>query len=442
MNIYKLKHVSLLFFAIAIILLILLPSPNNLYSQDKKITSFYTTEVEGIIDPSISNHIKKSIAKAEGAGNGLILKMDTPGGLESSMREIIKEMLNTTIPVIVYVYPEGARAASAGVFISYASDIAAMHPGTHIGAAHPVNLGGEQVSEDMLEKVTNDSVAYIKNLAENNNRNEEWAEKAVRESASITANEALNLGVIDFTSESLEGVLENIDGLEIEKKGETIIFDTSDANVENIEIGFITKFLHIISNPNIAYIFFILGLLGIIYEFSQPGLGISGALGVLFIILGLYAFSILPVNYAGVGLIVLAVILFILDVALGLSGVLSIAGIASMLIGSFILIDTQAPYLKIARSLVIGTSIIISAFVIIVIRAVYKVHRQKPVTGKLALIGKEATVLTMLNPVGQVKLNGEIWKAISIDKKKIKKGQKVIIESTEGLTLYVKDKRR
>ncbi|MFO7928428.1 MAG: nodulation protein NfeD [Candidatus Humimicrobiaceae bacterium] len=439
MRTYKLKSVFITIIILAALLQLIFAA-GSLYGQTNTIDDFYTTDIEGIIDPALANQVKKSITQATQDGYALILQIDTPGGLEASMRDIIKEMLNASIPIIVYIQPEGARAASAGVFITYASDIAAMHPGTNIGAAHPVNLGGEQASEEMMEKITNDSVAYIKNLAESKGRNTQWAEKAVRESVSITAGQALDLGVIDFTTESLDELLAKINGLEIEKNGRAIIFSTDQANVEEIEVSFITKFLHIISNPNIAYILFILGLFGIIYEFSQPGLGISGALGVFFIILGLYSFSILPINYAGLGLIVLAIILFILDVALGLSGVLSLAGIASMLIGSFILIDTQAPYLRIAKGLIIGASIAVSIFIIIVIRAVYKVHRKKPVTGETGIIGKEAIVIIMLKPVGQVKVNGEIWKAVSTGNKKIKKGRKVIVENVEGLTLYVKEK--
>ncbi|MBU4483287.1 MAG: nodulation protein NfeD [Actinobacteria bacterium] len=377
--------------------------------------------------------------KSLDSGYGLIILMDTPGGLEASMREIIIDILNTNIPVIVFVYPEGARAASAGVFITYASDLAAMGPSTSIGAAHPVNLGGEQqISQDMLDKVTNDSVSFIKNLAESRGRNADWAEKAVRESVSITAAEALELEVIDLTASNIEDLLEKIDGRVIEKSGKTFLINANIARTEKIEMSFISRFLHIIVNPNIAYILFIIGIFGIIYEFSQPGLGISGAIGVLFLILGFYAFSILPINYAGLALVILAIILFILDIALGLGGILSIAGAASLLIGSFLLIDSDAPYLKIATSLIISASVIVSSFLIIVIRAVYKIHRQKPVTGEAGITGETAVVCQDLNPQGLVKVYGEIWKAVSEDGKKIKKGQEVKIISLKNLTLMVK----
>lgn len=443
LNIIKLLIILLFISSVLLIGSTNSPAPDNKSSNDKinytEITNFYICEIKDIIDPPTSNHLRKCLKKSLDSGYGLIILMDTPGGLEASMREIIIEILNTNIPVIVFVYPEGARAASAGVFITYSSDLAAMGPSTSIGAAHPVNLGGEQqISEDMLDKITNDSVSFIKNLAESRGRNADWAEKAVRESVSITAAEALELGVIDLTASNIEDLLEKIDGRVIEKSGKTFLINAKIARTEKIEMSFISRFLHIIVNPNIAYILFIIGIFGIIYEFSQPGLGISGAIGVLFLILGFYAFSILPINYAGLALIILAIILFILDIVLGLGGMLSIAGVASLLIGSFLLVDTDAPYLKIATSLIISASVIVSGFLIIVIRAVYKVHRQKPTTGEAGITGETAVVCQDLNPQGLVKVYGEIWKAVSKDGKKIKKGQEVKIISLKGLTLLVK----
>jgi membrane-bound serine protease (ClpP class) len=411
---------------------------NDISVDHTEISNFYICEVKDTIDPPVSNHLSKCLKKSYDSKYGLIILMDTPGGLEASMREIIVNMLNTDIPVIVFIYPEGARAASAGTIITYAGDIAVMGPSTNIGAAHPVNLGSEQISQDMMEKVTNDLVSFIRNLAESKGRNADWAEEAVRESVSITAAEALELGVIDITAENIDDMLSKIDGKIIEKSGKTFIFNVKAAKTEKIEMSFISRFLHIIVNPNIAYILFIIGIFGIIYEFSQPGLGVSGAIGVLFIILGLYAFSVLPINYAGLALVILAIILFVLDVVIGLSGVLSIAGVASLLIGSFLLIDTDAPYLKIATSLIISASVVVSGFLIIVIRATYKVHRQKPITGEAGIIGETAVVCQELNPKGLIKINGEIWKAVSQDGKKIKKGLEVEILSLKGLTLKVK----
>lgn len=441
-NIYKILILSIfiiLFFTAVPVDKTLSGDINN--NGDKaytEINNFYTCEITGIIDPPISNYVIKCLKKSFDSGYGLIILMDTPGGLETSMKEIITEILNTNIPVIVFVYPEGARAASAGTFITYAADLAVMAPFTNIGAAHPVNIGGEQqISEDMLEKVTNDSVSFIKNLAISKGRNAEWAEKAVRESDSIITSEALELGVIDLTASNLEDLLEKMDSKIIEKSGKAFLINGKTAGTEKIEVGFITRFLHIIVNPNIAYILFIIGIFGIIYEFSQPGLGISGAVGILFIILGFYSFSILPINYAGIALIILALIIFILDIALNLGGILSIAGVASLVIGSFLLINTSAPYLKIARSLIISTSVLVSGFIIIVIRAVFKVHRLKSITGKEGLIGETAVVCQDLNPEGLVKVSGEIWKAVSGDGSRIKKGQKVKIISLEGLTLFV-----
>lgn len=403
-----------------------------------EIDSFYSCRIEGIIEPSLANHIKKCLILAKDSGYGLIITMDTPGGLEASMREIITEMLNTPIPVIVYVSPEGARAASAGTFIAYAGDIAAMGPSTHIGAAHPVNIGSDQeVSADIMEKVTNDSVAYIKNLAISRGRNAEWAEQAVRESVSITSSEALDLGVIDLIAEDTSDLLVKLDSRTIEKLGDTFILRSSGTAPIDISMNFITRFLHIISDPNIAYILLSLGILGIIYEFSSPGLGISGAIGTLLLILSLYALSVLPINYAGLGLIILALILFVVDILMGLGGIPSIAGVVSLVIGSFLLINTDAPYLRIAWSLIISVSVVVSGFLIIVVRAVYRAHRVQPFTGMEGIIGGTAISLIELAPDGQVKISGEIWGAVSADGKRIKKGKKVTVVSIEGLTLKV-----
>jgi membrane-bound serine protease (ClpP class) len=406
----------------------------------QELKDFYICELEGIIEPSIANYIEQCLDQAHDSGYGLIIIMDTPGGLETSMRDIITKMLNVDVPVVVFVYPVGARAASAGVFISYASDIAVMGPSTNIGAAHPVNLGGEQeVSEDLMEKVTNDSVSYIKNLAQAKGRNDQWAEEAVRESVSITAEEALELGVIDYIAEDLDELLVQIDGKTIEKLGKTYTIRSTGTTPEEINMNFITRFLHIISNPNIAYILMSLGTLGIIYEFSQPGLGISGAIGALLLILGLYALSVLPINYAGLALIILAIILFVVDILLALGGIPSIAGVISLIIGSFLLINTDAPYLRVATSLIISVAVVVSGFLFIVVRAVYKAHRVRPVTGMDGIIDGTATVSSTLKPEGQVKISGEIWSAVSDTGKNIKKGKKVRIKSIDGLTLTVKE---
>lgn len=418
-------------------------SENKTFTDDREeipveLSGFYLCRLEGIIEPSLAAHIKKCLDRSETSGYGLIIIMDTPGGLEASMRDIITKILNTKIPVIVFVYPVGARAASAGVFITYASDIAVMGPSTNIGAAHPVNLGGSQeISDDTMEKITNDSAAYIKNLAESKGRNSKWAVDAVRNSVSITAGEALEIGVIDYLAEDLDELLVILDNKTVQKLGNTYILKSAGTVPEEIRMNFITRFLHIISDPNIAYILLSIGVLGIIYEFSQPGLGISGAIGVFLLILGLYSLSILPINYAGLGLILLAMILFIIDILMSLGGIPSIAGVVSLVIGSFLLINTDAPYLKIATSLIISVAVVISGFLIIVIRAVYKAHRTIPVTGKEGIIGCTAVVLSILKPEGQVKISGEIWGAVSETGKDIKEGTKVTVRSIDGLTLIV-----
>lgn len=420
--------------------IMLLMMPASLDAQ-QKVQDFYITSIEGIIDPAISSHLKRCISQAEQDNRALIIQMDTPGGLEASMQEIIRDMLASKVPLIIYISPQGARAASAGVFITYAADIAVMHPSTHIGAAHPVTLGGGQVDPESMNKITNDSVALIQSLAEAKGRNSQWAEKAVTESVSVTAGQALELGVIDFTAESLEDVLAQIDQFEINKFGAQYILDTGHARLDIIETSFANRFLHIIANPNIAYILFLLGILGIIYEFSSPGLGISGALGVLFLILGLYALSILPVNYAGMGIIVLGVILFIVDLAVATGGILSVCGLICLVLGSIILIDSPAPYLNIAKPLIIGFSVIFSGMAFIALRALYLSRRVKPVTGSTSLVGREAVTVSILDPLGQVKIDGEIWRAVA-EQGKVGSNRKVVITGNRGLTLYVKQTDR
>jgi len=408
-------------------------------AEVKEINRFLVCEIEGIIDPVISNFVAKSLAEAQRENAALIISIDTPGGLETSMREIALNIINAPVPVIAFVYPEGARAASAGVFIVYACDIAFMSPSSSIGAAHPVTLGSDQgVTEEQMDKIVNDSVSFIKNLAELNGRNAVWAEQAIRESASITSTEALDINVINNIAYDTDELIKKIDATILEKQNNTYKLTSLHYTTRELRMNFISRFLHIIINPNIAYILFTLGLLGIIYEFSQPGLGISGALGVIFIILGLYSFSIIPTNYIGLALIVLAIILFVLDLKLALGGILSILGVISMIIGSFILIDTSASYLQIARSLIIGLSVSISAFLIIVIRAVYAAHRAKPVTGTAGMVGTTGTVIEDLNPGGLVKTHGEIWKAESSDNGRIIKGSIVKIISVDGMVLKVK----
>jgi membrane-bound serine protease (ClpP class) len=314
-----------------------------------------------------------------------------------------------------------------------------MSPSTSIGAAHPVNLGSDQgVTKEQMDKIVNDSVSFIRNLASLNDRNTDWAEKAIRESVSITSEEAIEINVINYIATDPDELFKKIDGTNIEKQNLTFKISTKEYSTKTIEMSFMAKFLHIITNPNIAYILFILGLFGIIFEFSQPGLGVSGAIGVICIILGLYAFSVLPTNYAGLALIVLSIVLFILDLKLNLGGILSLAGITSLILGSFMLIDTAAPFLQIAKSLIIGLSIVVSVLLIIVIRAVYKVHRKKPVTGSIGMVGTIGIVIENLNPEGLIKTHGEIWKALSLDNKTIKKGSVVKIISVEGLLLHVK----
>lgn len=395
-------------------------------------------QVEGIIDPAVYMFISDAIDRAERDGaQALIIQLDTPGGLDTSMRSIIREILESQVPIVVYVYPDGSRAASAGVFITMAAHVAAMAPATNIGAAHPVAFQGE-ISEEMNQKITNDAVAYIRNLAEKRGRNADWAEEAVRESSSLTASEALEKGVIDYVAKDYRDLLVQMDGRKVVLDDREIVLSTKGAEVTPRGMSFRLRLLHALSDPNIAYLLLIIGIYGIIYEFASPGLGFSGIAGVICIILALYSLQTLPVNIAGLALIVLAIILFIADIKVASHGILTAGGIASMLLGSLILIDSPAPYLRIAPGLIIGTVLTTAGLFAFAVRAVYKAHKEKPTTGIEGMLGQIGVARTEVNPRGQVFVRGELWSAEALDGNKIEKDSRIIVQSMSGLVLRVK----
>ncbi|MCK4307025.1 nodulation protein NfeD, partial [candidate division WOR-3 bacterium] len=322
-------------------------------------------KVSGVIHPPTAEYTLKAIKQAEEDGaECLIIELDTPGGLDESMREITKAVLNAKVPVIVYVYPSGARCASAGVFILLSSHIAAMTPGTNIGAAHPVAMGGGKMDETMKAKVENDAVAYIKSIAKKRGKNEEWAENAVRKSVSVTADEALELGVIDMIAENLEELLDKLDSLEVELESGTRVLNTKGESTKEIKWSFKEKFFSKIANPTIAYMLLMIGMWGIILEFSHPGTFIPGVVGGISLILAFYSFQILPINYAGVGLIILGFILFIMEALTPTYGPLAIGGVISLALGSLMLIKVKAPFLQISRvSIIVAVALTGSFFV-------------------------------------------------------------------------------
>lgn len=393
-------------------------------------------KVDGVINPARAEFVVKAIKKANDKGYSLIImELDTPGGLDTSMRTIIKEMVGSAAPVVVYVSPSGARAASAGAFITIASHIAAMAPGTNIGAAHPVAMG-EKMDKEMAKKVTNDAAAYIRSLAESRGRNIKWAEDAVRKSVSATEKEALELKVIDLIAKDRDELLKKIDGRKVRTAFGERLIRTAGAKIIHEEMGFRQRVLDLISDPNIAYILMLLGIYGLFFELTNPGSIFPGVLGGICLILAFYAFQTLPVNYAGILLIILAIILFILEVKIVSHGILTIGGIISMIIGSIMLFESSSPFFKLSLYVILPAVIVTALFFVITFGLAIKAWKRKPVTGIEGIVGLEGVARTDIKDDGMVYVRGEIWSAMSDEP--IKSGEKVRVEAISGLKLKVK----
>ncbi len=393
--------------------------------------------VDGIINPAVAEFIAASISRsaAEGA-ECLIIRMDTPGGLDLSMRSIIKEMMGAGIPVIVYVSPAGARAASAGALITMAADVAAMAPGTNIGAAHPVSLGGGKMEDEMASKVENDAAAYAESIAAKRNRNKEWAVKAVRESVSIPENEALKIKVIDLIAADLDDLLRQLDGRKITTAAGVTILETEGIEVNEIEMGLREKVLDTLSNPNIAYILMMVGLLGLYFELSNPGAIFPGIIGGISLILAFFAFQTLPVNYAGILLIILALILFILEIKVTSFGMLTVGGVISLTLGSLMLFDSSAaPFARLSFEVLIPVVSITSACCIAIVYLAVRAYRRKPATGSEGIVGEIGISKSAIDPEGKVFVHGEYWNALSDDV--IPAGTAVKVVEVKGNALKV-----
>jgi membrane-bound serine protease (ClpP class) len=392
--------------------------------------------LQGVINPVSAEFIGKSIKNAQKRNaEALVIELDTPGGLDTSMRSTVKDIIASEVPVVVFVSPSGARAASAGVFITLAAHIAAMAPGTNIGAAHPVAIG-EKMDKIMAEKATNDAAAYIKSLAESRKRNQKWAEDAVRKSISATEGEALKERVIDLVSKDLKTLLIDIDGKSVRTVFGDKILKTRNAVVVREEIGFRQKILNIISDPNVAYVLMLLGFYGLFFELTNPGAIFPGVIGGICIILAFYAFQTLPVNYAGLLLIILAIILFILEIKIVSHGVLTIGGVISMIIGSLMLFESPGPFLKLSIYLILPTVIVTALFFTFIIGLAFKAFRSKPITGIEGLVGMEGVAMTeVTRDGGIVSLHGEIWSAYS--EEVIPKDDPVVVEGLRGLKLKI-----
>ncbi len=398
--------------------------------------------VRGIINPVVAGYVDRVITQAEQVNaTAVVLELDTPGGLDSAMRDIIKRILASRVPVVVYVYPPGGRAGSAGVYITYAAHLAAMSPNTNIGSAHPVAIGDQgqqQLSDEMKEKITNDAVAFIRSLAERRGRNVEWAERAVRQSINATEQEALREGVIDLVAPETASLLSAVDGAEVETASGRVVLRTRGAMVQRVEMNAVEAFLHAIADPNIAFILISIGSLGIIYELSNPGAVLPGVVGGICLLLGLFALGMLPVNFAGLALIAFAFILFLADLLTPTHGVLTVGGAIALVLGAMILFNTPEaePWLGVSLQLILAVAIFISGFFLFAVAAMARAQRRKPATGREALLGSVGEARTRLEPYGMVHVDGELWTARAKNGP-ISEGERVQVVGMEGLRLVV-----
>ncbi len=371
--------------------------------------------VADVINSTVADFVVTQLDNANRAGrDAFLLELDTPGGLDSAMRSIIQALLGSKIPTIVYVYPDGARAASAGALITLAADFAAMAPGTNIGAAHPVaiGIGGEQ-NEVMLSKVAEDAMAYARSIAQQRGRNVEVAEQMVRDSLSLAAEEAVRRQVVDLLAADEASLLKAIDGAEYRREDKTLVLRSAGAELIFAEMDWRQKILNVISQPNIAYMLLMLGMLGVFFEISQPGVIFPGALGAIALLLAFFGFQTLPVNYIGVLFILLALVLFILEVKVVSYGMLTIGGIVSMIFGSLMLIEQPEPFLRISWLVIAGTVTVFSGLFMVVLYCVVRTQRRRFFSGAEGMVGEQGKAVTAIHQDGRVFVHGEYWQAYS-----------------------------
>ena len=411
------------------------PEPTTAETPRSDPRPILVLKVEGVINPAMSEYIAKGIDEARKRNAGLIvLRLDTPGGLNSSMRSIIKAMIASRVPVAVYVSPSGARAASAGTFITIASHVAGMAPGTNLGAASPVAVSGG-MDETMKKKVTNDAAAYIRSLAQKRGRNADWAEDAVRNGVSIGETAALNKGVIDLIATDQTALLRALDGRRVATDSGEVILRTRGAEIVKWEMGLRQKLLAVLSNPNLAYILMMLGVYGILFEIMNPGAIFPGVVGGICLIVGFYALQVLPINYAGLALILLGIIMFILEVNVVSYGALSIGGTISMVLGSVMLIDSPAPFFRISYFVIIPVVGLTALFFLVLIGMGLRAQRGRSVTGREGLMDATGVASAAIKPDGKVFVHGETWNAHSSEP--IEEGDRVRIVGVKGLRLEV-----
>lgn len=408
-------------------------------------------DLDGAVGPATAEYIRDGLAAArDRRASAVVLRIDTPGGLSSSMREIIRDILESPVPVIAYVAPAGARAASAGTYIMYASHLAAMAPSTHLGAATPVRIGGggglpgdrkdeekeKKAPSDATEaKAVNDAVAYIRSLAQLRERNVEWAEKAVREAATLTAPEAKEQKVIDIVAADVPDLLRQAHGRSVKVDHKTVTLNTRDLTLAGFEPTWRTKVLGVITDPNIAYILLLAGIYGLLFEFWSPGAVLPGVIGGISLLVGLYALNLLPVNYAGAALLLLGVALMAAEAFMPSFGILGLGGVAAFALGSLFLFRGEVPGMQISWPVVAAATIVSFAFLVIAVAAVWRAHQREAVTGDAALIGSTGQVLSWSGGEGDVQVLGERWRARS--GAALAPGQPVRVVARDKLTLVI-----
>ncbi len=399
-------------------------------------------KMEGPISPVSARFLAGAVDRANRTKSEcLVIMMDTPGGLDESMRQVIKRIMASKVPVVVYVAPQGSRAASAGAFITLSAHVAAMAPGTSIGAAHPVSIGqGGTQDSTMSGKVTNDAAAYIRSIAEKRGRDVAWADSAVRRSVSLSETEALKRHVIDLVAPDLEALLDSLDGRKVAMERDTVTLAVSGVERVEVEMGWRDRFLATIANPNVAYILFMIGLLGLYFEFSNPGAILPGVAGAISLILAFFAFQTLPVNVAGILLILLSIVLFILDVKAATHGILSIGGVIAMFIGSVMLFQTPDPAMRVSMQVIIPVVLVCAAFFIIGVWLSIRTLRTKPTTGDKGLLWQEGDARTEITrDGGSAFVAGAHWAAWS--NYTIPKGARVKVVDVKGMKVKVEEIR-